>query len=137
MGRWVYDTFGQDVEQRLFAHGPRFCFGGYFATPLFTIHRHPIIVYEAMRIQQNYLLEDIDHFIERLWAALLSEWKPITCDRDSLNYSTAISYEEYLPSTTNTKLENAAVSLKERLETRAKFKNTVTKPQTKFQILRK
>ena len=71
MGQWAASTFGFANADRLFSYGPSFCRGGYFAAPLHAIHRHPIIVYEAMKIQQVHTLEEIDHFVERTWDALL------------------------------------------------------------------
>ena len=70
MGQWAASTFGFANAVRLFSYGPSFCHGGYFAVPLHVIRRHPISVYEAMKIQQVHTLEEIDHFIERTWNAL-------------------------------------------------------------------
>ena len=71
MGQWAASTFGYANSLQLFSFGPKFCHGGYFAAPRHLIHRHPISVYEAMKIQQVHTLEEVDHYIERTWDALL------------------------------------------------------------------
>jgi hypothetical protein len=70
MGNWTAKTFGSKNARYLFSLGPRFCFGGYFAAPRHLIHKHPKELYWSMIIQQQYALEEVDHFIERLWALL-------------------------------------------------------------------
>ena len=135
MGRWMSDTFGDDNAKQLFSHGPRFCFGGYFASPRTAIHRQPIYVYEAMYIQQKYLLEDIDHFIERLWEAVLSEWRPIQCNVTSFKESEGEG--ELRRSLWNNILENESVSLDERMKLREKFRKTIFKTEKRFVIARK
>ena len=69
-----------DVESQNLAYGPGFCYGGYFSAPRSVIHRQPITVYEAMYRQQKYLLEEVDHYIERMWTAVLREEQPILCE---------------------------------------------------------
>jgi hypothetical protein len=46
-------------------------YGGHFGATREQIKRTPLKVYEALRKEQKYPREEIDHFIERLWRPLL------------------------------------------------------------------
>lgn len=46
-------------------------FGGHFGATREQIKRTPLKVYEALRKEQKYPREEVDHFIERLWRPLL------------------------------------------------------------------
>jgi hypothetical protein len=79
MGHWVDVTFGRTNADALFAFGPKFCFGGYFAAHRDAIRRQSVLVYEVMRAQQHFPNEEVDHYIERLWHAILKA-PPIHCE---------------------------------------------------------
>lgn len=46
-------------------------YGGHFGATREQIKRTPLKVYEALRKEQKYPREEVDHFIERLWRPLL------------------------------------------------------------------
>jgi hypothetical protein len=71
MGKWMSYTFGKKNAHTLLEFGPNFCRGGYFMVHRDAIRKHPRSLYLAM-MQQTRVLEEVDHYIERTWAALFS-----------------------------------------------------------------
>ena len=82
MGEWVDAMFGRETADRLF-EGRKFCFGGYFSVSRSVIQRHSFWVYESMKRQQAHPLEEIDHYIERLWSSLFRSDR-IACEGEGV-----------------------------------------------------
>ncbi len=79
MGQWVTSLFGEEIADRLFDNGPHFCFGGYFSVNRTVLLSHSFLVYKTLMWQMSHPLEEIDHYVERLWSPLFRS-DPIECN---------------------------------------------------------
>ena len=70
MGEWIDDS--PYLNRRMYAQNMcNIIFGGHFGTTSEQIKRTPLKAYIALRSQQKFTREEVDHFIERTWRPLL------------------------------------------------------------------
>ena len=65
---WLDEKGYLDLVDRSYCN---IIYGGHFGAIREQIKRTPLKVYEALRKEQKYSREEVDHFIERLWRPLL------------------------------------------------------------------
>ena len=65
---WLDEKGYLDLVDRSYCN---IIYGGHFGATREQIKRTPLKVYEALRKEQKYPREEVDHFIERLWRPLL------------------------------------------------------------------
>ena len=78
---WYQELFDNKRIIRSFFKTKNACYKGYFSTTRLAIQKHPLYVYQTLHAQQRYAGEEIDHYIERTWKALLETPHPITCEK--------------------------------------------------------
>ena len=65
---WLDEKGHVDLVDRSYCN---IIYGGHFGATREQIKRTPLKVYEALKKEQKYPREEVDHFIERLWRPLL------------------------------------------------------------------
>ena len=76
---WYMELFDNKKIVNSFFKKKSSCYRGFFSTTRMAIQKHPLYVYEAIHAQQQYTGEEIDHYMERTWKALLETPYSITC----------------------------------------------------------